>query len=180
ISRITNTGIKLPDVPLPGGATLPLGTLRPLKFIDPFVQIQANVQKTAFGRGTPLALFKQSVRDDLSMKNGGVAFDLAAGKILAGTTFMLAAGGLKAEGLLNNSGPTDPKQARAWQKVYGLPHGLRVGDMSFDVLRLGNLGLQMSVAADLYHVAHMVTSEDATNLAGEVLHAFTQNIIDES
>src|SRR6185312_2191135 len=70
VSRLTNKGIEFPAIPLPGGRSLPLGTLRPMKFIDPFVQIQANVLKAAFGRGTPIALFRQDVRDDLMMRNG--------------------------------------------------------------------------------------------------------------
>jgi len=180
LSRVTNFGWKLPDIPLGGERSLPLGTLRPLKFIDPFVQVSANIQRVGLVRGTPLALLSQEVRDDLMMKNGGPAFDRAAGKILAGTSFMIAAGGLKAEGLMNDSGPSDPKERQAWQRVYGLPHGLRIGHMSYDMLRLGPLGLQMSVAADLYHVAHMLTSEDAGNVVANLLHAFSSNIIDES
>ena len=180
LSRLTNWGVKVPDVPLPGGGAFPMGTLRPLKYIDPFVQISSNVIKTAFGRGTPLALFHQGVRDDLMMRNGGVAFDRTAGRILAGTGFMVAAGSLAAEGLLNHSAPSDPNQSRAWQRINGMPHGLTVGNTSFDMLRLGNLGLQMSVAADLYHVATMIPTEDASKVASELVHAFSQNILDES
>jgi hypothetical protein len=180
VSRLTNYGFKVPDLPLPGGKSIPMGTLRPLKYIDPFVQIQANIQKAAFGRGTPLALFSQTVRDDLSMKNGGAAFDRTAGRIIAGTGFMIAAGGLAAEGLLNHSGPSEPKQAREWQRIHGLPHGLRIGDLTYDVLRLGNLGLQMSVAADLYHAASQIGKEDASKVSSDLVYAFAQNIVDES
>lgn len=178
ISRVTNIGWKVPDLKTPLG-TIPMGTLRPIKYVDPFVQIQANVQKAAFG-DTPLALFSKQVRDDLAMKNGGVAFDRTAGRILAGTSFMLAAGGLASEGLLNHSGPSDPKASRQWQRVYGMPHGLRIGNMSYDVLRLGNLGLQMSVAADLHHAASHLGQDDLTSVASDLVHAFSQNIIDES
>jgi len=180
LSRLTNWGVKVPDVPLPGGISFPMGTLRPVKFIDPFVQIQANVMKAAFGRNTPFALFSQSIRDDLSMKNGGVAFDRTAGKLIAGTLFMAAAGGLAIEGIMNHSGPSDPREAMAWRRRNGMPHGLRVGELSFDVLRLGNMGLQMSVAADLAYAAEHIGSDDATKIASELAHAFAQNIIDES
>lgn len=180
LSRVTNWGVKVPDVPLGGNSSIPMGTLRPLKYIDPFIQIQANVMKAAFGRGTPLALFSQDVRDDLSMKNGGVAFDRTAGKILAGTGLMIAAGGLASQGWLNWSGPSDPNQKRQWARVYGMPHGLRVGEMSYDMLRLGNLGLQMSVAADIYHVAAQAGSGDMSKAASDLVMAFAQNILDES
>lgn len=180
VSALTNHGIAFPDIPLGNGKSFPLGTFRPLKYIDPFVQIQANVQKAAFGRGTPLALFSQAVRDDLSMKNGGVAFDRTAGRILAGTTFMVAAGGLAAQGILNASGPSKPKELALWQRVNGMPHGLTIGNMSYDVLRLGNLGLQMSVAADLFQVAHAIGEGDAARATSQVVEAFAQNIMDES
>jgi hypothetical protein len=184
LSRLTNIGYKVPDFPLPGGSSVPMGTLRPVKYIDPFVQIAANVLKTGFGRGTPLALFSQDVRDDLSMRNGGVAFDRQAGKILAGTGFMIAAGGLANQGLLNWSGPDRSEdqgnKARAWARIYGMPHGLQIGSLSFDVLRLGNIGLQMSVAADLYHVAATAGSGDVNKAASELVMAFAHNILDES
>lgn len=180
ISRLTNYGIQVPDLPLPGGRTLPMGTFRPIKFIDPFVTIAANVQRAAFGRGTPLALFSPEVRADLMMRNGAEAFDRRAGRLLAGTSFMIAAGGLAAKGLLNGSGPSDRQQAAEWRRIHGQPHGLVVGDTSFNVLRLGALGMQMSVAADLWNVAHLLTQEDANKVAAEVVHAFAQNILDES
>lgn len=174
VSRLTNWGVQLPDA-----GPVPLGTFRPLKYIDPFVQIQANVQKAAFG-GTPLALFSQTVRDDLMMRNGGVAFDRSAGKIIAGTSFMIGAGWLAAQGILNHSGPSNPQQSREWQRVYGMPHGLTVGNLSFDVLRLGPIGMQMSVAADLYHAASHIGQEDGSKVSAELVHAFAQNIVDES
>lgn len=180
VSQVTNYGIALPDLKLPGGVTLPLGTLRPVKFIDPFVQIQANVQKAAFGRNTPFALFSQSVRDDLMMRNGGAAFDRAAGRIIAGTSFMAAAGGLYFAGLMNPTGPREPKEAALWRRVHGMPHGLTVGSLSYDMLRLGNLGLQMSVAADLAHAIDHIGKDDAAQVASNLVEAFAQNIVDES
>lgn len=180
VGRLTNYGWQFGDLPLPGGRSIPLGTLRPLKFIDPFVQIAANVQRAALGRGTPLALFSQEVRDDLMMRNGGEAFDRTAGKIIAGTGLMIGFGGLAAKGLMNPSGPTDPHQMALWRRIYGQPHGLHVGDLTFNMLRLGPLGMQASVAADLYHVAHQLTQDDAAKVAADAVHAVSQNILDES
>ena len=180
ISRLTNAGVRVPDIPLPGGRSIPMGTLRPLKYIDPFVQIAGNIMRIGLVRDTPLSIFHQAVRDDLSMKNGGAAFDRAAGRMLAGTGFMLAAGGLASEDILNWSGPSDPKESREWQRVHGLPHGLRIGEMSYDVLRLGPMGMQMSIAADLFHLAGRIGHEDASKVSADLVHAFAQNIVDES
>jgi hypothetical protein len=157
-----------------------MGTLRPIKFIEPFVQIAGNIQKAAFGRSTPLGLFHADVRDDLAMRNGGAAFDRTAGKMLAGTSFMIAAGSIAAKGLLNGSGPSDPKQAAEWRQINGQPHGLTVGNLSFNVLRMGVLGMQASVAADMWSAIDHMTTEDTNKVGSELIHAFTQNIMDES
>jgi hypothetical protein len=180
VGRLTNYGWQFNDLPLPGGRSIPLGTLRPLKFIDPFVQIAANVQRAALGRGTPLALFSQEARDDLMMRNGGEAFDRTAGKIIAGSGLMIAFGGLAAKGLMNGSGPTDPREMSMWRRIYGQPHGLHIGSMTFNMLRLGPLGMQASIAADLYSVSHQLTQKDATKVAADAVHAVSQNILDES
>jgi hypothetical protein len=181
VSRLTNWGKKLPDIPLGPNTSFPLGTLRPLKYIDPFVQIAGNVMNVAFLKGTPLELFRQEVRDDLMGKNGGVAFDRTAGRILAGTTLGIAGMGLAAEGLINPSGPDDPKEARFWRRIHGLPHGVRIGDSSYDLLRLGPLGMRLSIAADLWHAIHAGASgEDVGKAASDLVHAFSQNIVDES
>ena len=180
ISRLVNLGVKIPDLPLPGGVSIPMGTLRPAKFIDPFVIISSNIFKAALGRGTPLALFSSEVRDDLMMRNGGASFDRTAGKILAGTGFMVGAGSLAARGLLNSSGPSEPAKAAEWRRINGMPHGLHVGNMTYDMLRLGVLGWQMSVSADMYHAIEAMGTEDTNKVASEVVHAFSQNILDES
>ena len=51
VQRITNWGVVLPDL-----GSLPLGTLRPLKFVDPFVAISSNVLKSAIVQRTPLGI----------------------------------------------------------------------------------------------------------------------------
>ena len=93
MSRITNAGFAVPDIPLPGGHSIPMGTLRPLKFIDPFVSISSNVINSAIVKRTPLGLLSPDMRADLSGANGTAAFDRAAGRMLAGTSFYLMAGG---------------------------------------------------------------------------------------
>lgn len=180
VSQLTNYGMKMPDIPLPGGGRIPMGTFRPGKYIDPFVQIAGNVMKVAAGDSTPLEFFRKEVRDDLSGKNGSLAFDLRAGRLLAGVGLAAAAMGLAAEGLLNGSGPSDPQQAREWQRINGQPHGLRIGEMSYDLLRLGPLGMRMSIAADLYQIGAEAASEDVVKAAEDLVYAFSQNILDES
>jgi len=42
------------------------------------------------------------------------------------------------------------------------------------------MGMLMSVAADMYDVAHQIGAEDADVVGKSLMHAFTQNILDES
>lgn len=179
ISRVMNLGVKVPDITV-AGHTVPMGTLRIGKYIDPFVQIQGNILKQALGRGTPFMLFSKAARDDLAGRNGAAAFDLRAGKLLAGTAFMTAAGALWAAGTLNDSGPSDPRQAAAYRRRNGMAHGLKVGDLTFNILRMGNLGLQMSIAADLARSIGHMAEGDVHQVAADLVQSFAGNIIDES
>lgn len=183
IARLSNYGIQgIPtEIKLPGGRTLPLGTLRPGKFIAPFIEMAANLQRSAILRGTPLELFSQDVRDDLAFRNGGEAFDRTAGRIMAGSMLMIGGGALAARGLLNGSGPTGtPQQKVEWRRVNGMPHSVRIGNTSWDLMRLGTLGLKLSLAADLWQVAEHVTEGEFAKAAGYAVYSAGQNLLDES
>src|SRR5579863_5524044 len=180
-SRLLHRGRYFEPLKVPGTKLeIPLGTFRPGMYVDPFVQIQGNILRTAYMNGTPLEAFTGAARDDLMMRNGGLAFDLRAGRILAGTTLMLGAGGLYYLGHLNDSGPSDPVKAYWWRRTHGMPHGLNIGHLSFDVLRLGTIGMQISVAADLAKIAGDVGHGEFSQAAADLVHAVSQNIIDES
>jgi hypothetical protein len=92
----------------------------------------------------------------------------------------IGVGSLAAEGLASGSGPSDPHEAALWRLSGWMPHSIRVGDTWIDIHRLGPLGLLTGISADLYEVAHMIGTEDATKVAHGLAHAFTQNILDES
>ena len=180
IQKITNAGVAFSDIPLPGGRSIPLGILRPLKFVDPFVAISSNIINAAIVRRTPLGILSTQIRDDLSGRNGGVAFDKAAGRMLAGTSFYIMAGGLAAEGLITGSGPSDPKEAAMKRMTGWQPHSLKIGDIYYDVHRLGALGMALGIAADLYDAGHAFATEDASKVSSMAVHAFAQNVLDES
>lgn len=161
-------------------ATVPgLGQIRPLKFIDPFVHIGANVINQAVLKRTPLGIFSEEIRNDLLGKNGNVAQDFAQARMLAGTAMAIGFGSLAMEGYVTGSGPSDPKEAAAWREVYQ-PHSVRIGDMWYQVNRLGPMGMHLGIAADLYEVARDISEGDALTAAAHLQHAITQNILDES
>ena len=169
-----------------------LGKTPILKFVDPFVHIAANIMDQSLVQRTPIGLLSPQIREDLMGRTGisaadyaagkrnNIAADTAAAKMLVGTAISIMVGGLAAQGLVSGSGPSDPAKAAMWGSVVSPPHSIRVGDIWYDVHRLGPMGMLISVAADMYDVAHQIGREDADVVGKSLLHAFSQNILDES
>jgi hypothetical protein len=157
-----------------------LGETAILKFIDPFVHIAGNIMNQSLMQRTPVGLFSREIRADFTGKNGNIAQDTAMAKMLVGTSLALTMGGLAAQGLVSGSGPADPRKAAMWRLAGNQAHSVRIGDLWYDMHRLGPLGMLTSVAADLYDVAHQIGTEDADVVGKSLMHAFTQNILDES
>lgn len=170
LSKFIGTKIKLPG----------LGEIAPLKFVDPFVHIAASIMDQSLIQRTPLGLLSSEIRADLMGKNGNVAQDTAMAKMLVGSAIAMTVGGLAAQGLVSGSGPSDPRQAAMWRLAGNQAHSVRIGDIWYDVHRLGPMGMLMGVAADMYDVAHKIGTEDAGVVGTSLLHAFAQNILDES
>ena len=170
LGKLINVKVNLPI----------LGETQPLKFIDPFIHIAANIMDQSLVQRTPIGVLSAEIRADLMGRNGPAAADMAAAKMLTGTALGLTFVGLAAQGLASGSGPTDPRQSAMWRLAGNQPHSVRIGDMWYDVHRLGPLGMLAGVAADLYDVGHAIGTEDASKVAAMLMHSFTQNILDES
>ena len=151
-----------------------------LKFVDPFVHISSNVIEQSILQRTPVGVLSPEIRANLLGQNGAAARDMAIGRMAVGSALGVAVGSLAAEGLVNGSGPSDPKELAIYTMVNGPPHSVRVGDIWYDIHRLGPLGMMVGITADLYEVGHKIADEDAATIAHSVAHAFTQNILDES
>lgn len=175
LRAIVDVGIKFPDL-----GPLPLGTLRPFRFVDPFVNITSNIIDNTLVERTPLGILSTHVRDDLLGRNGGAAQDLAAGKMIAGSSLMLLGGTLAASGLLTGSPPPDPKEAAIKYATGWMPYSVRVGDYYYQIHRLGPLGLALGIAADLHDVAAEAEKGEFSLAASAAVHAVARNIIDES
>lgn len=170
LSSLMNTSINLPV----------LGPTQVLKFVDPFVHISSNIISKTIVERTPVGLLSQELRSDIMGKNGAVAQDKAIGRMLIGSALAMTFGGLAAEGLITGSAPEDKNEAALWRKIYGNPHSIRVGDMLYDVHRLGPLGMLLGISADMYQVAHKVEDGDFLEAASYFHHAIVQNVLDES
>lgn len=170
LGKLINTKVSLPI----------LGEFAPLKFIDPFVHISSNIIKQSIVERTPFGILSSEMRADLMGKNGNIAQDTAQARMLVGTSLSLLFGGLAMEGYASGSGPSDPKEAAMWRLAGNQAHSIRIGDMWYDVHRLGPMGMLMGVAADMYDVAHAASEGEMTEAAAHLQHAFTQNVLDES
>jgi hypothetical protein len=157
----------------------PIGPTKPLGFIDPFVHISSNIMKQAVIERSPIGLLSPQLRADMTGKNGRLAQDTAVGRMVAGTSLSIVGGGLAMEGLITPSAPSDRHEAAMTEMVNGTPHSLRIGDLSIELNRLGVLGLQMGIAADLYHVADRIGKDEATEIASLLVHSFAHNFMDE-
>lgn len=172
---LVDVGVKFPDL-----GPLPLGTLRPFRFIDPFVNITSNIIDNTLVQRTPLGLLSRDIRDDLLGRNGGAAQDITAGKMIAGTSLLVLGGSLAATGLLTGSPPADPREAAMRYASGWMPYSVRVGDNYYQVHRLGVLGLSLGIAADLWDVAAETEKGEFDKAASAAVHAVARNIIDES
>jgi hypothetical protein len=170
LGDLTNAAVNLPV----------LGETPVLKFVDPFVQIAANVTAQGPGKRSVLGLMSSEIRADLMGKNGNIAADRTLARMLVGTALSIGFGSLAAKKLINGSGPSDPKQSAMWRMAGNQPHSVRIGDTWYNVGRLGPLGMLMGISADMYDVAHTAEKGDMLTAAAHLQHAFTQNILDES
>ena len=170
LQRLTSTTFNIPG----------LGETALLKFIDPFVHIAGNIMNQSLMQRTPIGLLGTEIRADLMGKNGNIAQDTAMAKMLVGTAVGATFAGLAAQGLVSGSGPAKPNEAAMWRLAGNQAHSIRIGNVWYAMNRLGPMGMLASVSADMYDVAHQIGAEDADVVGKSLIHAFTQNILDES
>ena len=156
-----------------------------LKFIDPFVRVSGNIIDQSLIRRTPVGLLtlmgpETELARDLTGKNGNIAQDKAIGRMMMGTALAVTFGSLAAQKMLSGSGPKDPKESNVWRMAGNQAHSVRIGDTWYSVNKLGPVGMLASLSADLFDVAHEAEGGEFTKAGAHLLHAITQNILDES
>lgn len=161
-------------------SNIEIGGFPALKFIMPFVRVAGNILRQTVVERSPVAFLSPELRADLMGKNGTVAADTAAARVLVGTVTAITVGMMAAEGYMSGSGPTDPKEAAMWRLAGNQAHSVRIGDTWYGVEKLGPIGMLMSIAADMYEVGKHASDGEMEEAAGKTIHAFSQNIIDQS
>lgn len=161
-------------------AGVEIGGFPAFKFVTPFVHVAGNILKQSVVDRSPFGLLSPEIRADLMGKNGNVAQDMAAARMLFGTGLSITMGLLAAEGLASGSGPTDPNEAAAWRLAGNQAHSVRIGDTWYSVQKLGPLGMLMGIAADTYDISKSVGEGEMAEAASHTIHAFSQNVLDQS
>jgi len=120
--------------------------LNPLFVILPFVRTPANVLSYTFER-TPLAPLVSRWRDDIAA--GGARADLAMARVATGTSIMLLAADLAANGQVTGPGPKDAGEREALTRQGWQPNSIKIGDTYYAYNRLDPFGMMMSFSAGL-------------------------------
>ena len=161
-----------PNLPL-------LGPTKPLAFVDPFVHIASNIFEQAVLQRGPLGILTEKTRADIAGRNGTLAKDTTIARMAMGTSLTATGMGLYTAGFLNKSSPSDAREAYLDRRVNGMPHSLKIGNLSIDLSRLGVLGIQMGIAADLGFAADKISHEEWSEVGALVVHSIAQNFLDE-
>jgi hypothetical protein len=151
------------------------------KLVVPFVRTPLNLLKYA-GERTPLGLFAQEVRDNLSGKNGAVARDTQVARITLGTMVGVAAFEMASQGLITGGGPADKAKKSIMQADGWQDYSVKIGDMYYRYNRLDPFSVILGVAADAYEIAHATGSDhpDKEHMTALVFAAISKNILNRA
>lgn len=166
------------DVPL-------LGPSQPLLYFEPFVGMPSNVLKLMVRDSSPFGIVFKEMREDLFGKDGDppnrIAQANAMSRMALGTAFWAAAGGYFLMGNLNGGASMNTRQRSMDLMSRGLPHSIRIGDMTYAVDRLGVLGQGLSLAADFFDAIHTLDwkSDNAGKAAAQLIWGIGQHLLNE-
>lgn len=147
----------------------------------PFVQIGMNILEQGFVEHTPLGFLKQSIRDDLMGKNGDIARQTTAAKMIVGSGMGAAAFGMAAAGFMTGGGPADYKQRAVLEATGWKAYSAHVGDLYLPYKKwLGPMGPVMGACADLQEVAHLLHEDDTKHATQAISAMFADNVADET
>lgn len=150
-----------------------------VKVFIPFMKIGTKVESRAFVQSTPLALLNKSMRDDIFYRDGGRVGDRANAKMAAGTAMAGTAVSLMAQGKMTGDGPEDPKQRAEWSLTHK-PNSIQIGDTWYSYNRLGYLGSQLRLVANMYETHQYWGKEDGEHMAITFFQSLTKSVLDDS
>lgn len=149
------------------------------RFVVPFVRTPINIVKFAAER-SPFGLLMKDVRADLLGKNGKVARDLAAARMMMGTGLGAYVASLASEGHITGGGPSDPRERAALYQTGWQPYSVKVGDQWVSYGRLEPLGMLVGVAADYAEIRAAMSDEEADKVAAMITGAISKNLVSKT
>lgn len=138
-----------------------LGRIHPLIFPDPFVHVSGNINRMLLLERTPLGLATKAFKADMAGEHGPIARHEAIAKMFVGSAFGAAVAGGVLMKQFTPGPPEDWKEANIRKMSEGLPHSVRIGEMSYALDRLGVLGGMFSVYTDIVNAAQHGVEDDS-------------------
>lgn len=98
-----------------------------LRFIAPFVRTPTNLFKDAYAERSPLAVFSQKFRADVTGKNGQRAQDMAIARAGMGSLTVLSVAAMAQSGMITGGGPSNFEGRQLLESTTGFkPYSIRV------------------------------------------------------
>jgi hypothetical protein len=159
-----------------------LAKLNPLFLVLPFVRTPANVLSYTFER-TPLAPLVGQWRADIAA--GGARADLAMARLAMGSTTVLLAADLAANGLLTGAGPTDAGQREALTRNGWQPYSIKVGDTYAGYNRVDPFGMIAGFASTMQELTERGEidpdkMDEWNEVVAGAIHAVSATIVDKT
>ncbi len=152
----------------------------PLEFFVPFITTPANLVKWA-ARRIPIAnLLMESVRADLSGKNGPIAKDLAIARTLMGGTVILTVIAAVENDIITGGGISDPEQRRTKMAAGWQPYSIKIGDTYYSYERIDPIARIVAAAADYAEIFGESQSDDKLNLGAVTAAAIGNALVSQT
>lgn len=128
-----------------------------LRFIAPFIKTPVSLLDRTI-KMTPLAPLQQEFRDTIA--KGGPEADVALGQLAFGTLVFTAAAVMYHNGSITGSGPDNPAQRAAYDRLGVQPNSLRIGDTQVSYNRgIDPMGMAVGAMANMLDMVSYAEDE---------------------
>lgn len=157
-----------------------LGRTQPGSFVAPFISVVSNINRQAFLERGPLGLLSKSFWEDATGKNGTLAQDSSIAKMGLGLAVGGTMAGLLLQGKVTPAASSNYHQATVDEMAQGIPHSIRIGDMSYQFNRLGIVGAMLSMSTDVAYAGKAgLETGDYEKGVSLLLHSLAQTFTQE-
>lgn len=157
-----------------------LGRTQPGSFVAPFISVVSNINRQAFLERGPLGLLSKTFWQNATGKNGTLAQDMSIAKMGLGIAVAGTAAGLLLQGKTTPAASSNYHQATIDEMAQGIPHGITIGNMSYQFNRLGIPGVMLAMATDVAYAGKIgLESHDYEKGVSLLLHSLGETFTQE-